>query len=269
MGAIFVDDLKEIPDGSTVVFSAHGVSQQVREEAELRDFNVVLDATCPLVTKVHMEVARQSKKGYECVLIGHADHVEVEGTLGQYKNPNGGIYLVENIEDVQKLQVKDPANLFYTSQTTLSVDDTAKIIAALKAKYPQINGPRRDDICYATQNRQDAVKTLAAKADVVLVVGSVASSNSNRLQELSQNLGTPAYLLDNPNMIDWNWFVGVKSIGITAGASAPDILVKQIIQAVSAQIHIEETIEIAGIEENMVFSMPKELRMVEIKKELC
>lgn len=264
-GAIFVDELTQIPDGSVVIFSAHGVSQQVREDAQQRNFTLVLDATCPLVTKVHMEVMRQSKKGHECVLIGHAGHAEVEGTLGQYKNPEGAIYLIENIADVKKLAVKDPDNLFYVSQTTLSVEDTAQIIDALKLKFPNIQGPRRDDICYATQNRQDAVKALAQISDVVLVVGSVNSSNSNRLRELSETLGTPAYLLDKPELIDWDWFKDANNIGITAGASAPDVLVQKVIQAVKENMAIKETKEITGIEENISFSMPRELRDVTVK----
>lgn len=264
-GAIFVDELESIPEGSVVIFSAHGVSQQVREEAAKRRFEVVLDATCPLVSKVHMEVVRQSKKGYECVLIGHAGHAEVEGTLGQYKNPNGAIYLVENRKDVEKLQVKDPEHLCYVTQTTLSVEETLGIIEALKAKFPLIQGPKRDDICYATQNRQDAVKILAAKVEVMLVVGSVNSSNSNRLRELSIDLGTPAYLLDTPDLMDWSWFKGVTSIGVTAGASAPDVLVKQVIDSLMARLPIESIEEIVGIEENMAFSMPKELREIAIE----
>lgn len=263
-GAIFVDDLSDIPNNSIVIFSAHGVSQQVREEAAARNFTVVLDATCPLVTKVHMEVVRQSKKGHECILIGHAGHAEVEGTLGQYKNPEGGIYLVEDLEDVENLQVKDPANLCYVTQTTLSVDETVRIIDALKIKFEHIKGPRRDDICYATQNRQDAVKILAKQSDVVLVVGSVNSSNSSRLRELSENLGTPAFLLDKPELIDWAWFKEAKNIGITAGASAPDILVKQVIKALEDNLPVSEIKEITGIEENISFSMPRELREVKI-----
>lgn len=264
-GAIFVDELDLIPEGSIVIFSAHGVSQAVREEAAKRNFQIVLDATCPLVTKVHMEVVRQSKKGYECVLIGHAGHAEVEGTLGQYKNPEGAIYLVENLADVERLEVKDPNNVFYVTQTTLSVEDTVAIIEALKAKFPLIQGPKRDDICYATQNRQDAVRILASKVDVLLVVGSVNSSNSSRLRELSDDLGTPAYLLDKPELIDWDWFHGVSNIGITAGASAPDVLVKQVIDVLKAHLPITETKEVKGIEENMAFSMPKELREVTIE----
>lgn len=264
-GAIFVDELDGIPDGSTVIFSAHGVSQHVREEAAKRQFNVVLDATCPLVTKVHMEVVRQSKKGHECVLIGHAGHAEVEGTLGQYKNPEGGIYLVEDLEDVEALQIKNPEHLSYMTQTTLSVDDTQRIIDALRIKFPMIKGPRKDDICYATQNRQDAVKILAKQCDVVLVVGSINSSNSNRLRELSENLGTPAFLLDKPELIDWQWFEGAKAIGITAGASAPDILVKQVIGTLQENLPVREIKELLGIEENVSFSMPRELREIKIK----
>lgn len=263
-GAIFVDELDAIPDGSTVIFSAHGVSQQVRIDAQNRGFNMVLDATCPLVTKVHMEVVRQSKKGHECILIGHAGHAEVEGTLGQYKNPEGAIYLVEDLEDVEALVVKNSDELCYVTQTTLSVEDTQQIIEALKEKFPKIQGPRRDDICYATQNRQDAVKLLAEQADVVLVVGSVNSSNSNRLRELSEQLGTPAYLLDKPEMIDWDWFEGITSIGITAGASAPDVLVKAVIQALEDNLEVIATEELKGIEENVSFAMPRELREVKI-----
>jgi 4-hydroxy-3-methylbut-2-enyl diphosphate reductase len=263
-GAVFVDELSEIPEGSVVIFSAHGVSQQVREEAAKRQFHIVLDATCPLVSKVHMEVVRQSKKGYECVLIGHAGHAEVEGTLGQYKNQEGGIYLIENVQDVEKLHVKDPSHLFYVTQTTLSVEETVEIIKALKVKFPLIQGPKRDDICYATQNRQDAVKILAKKVQVMLVVGSVNSSNSSRLSELSQDLGTPAYLLDAPEMIEWAWFEGVTDIGVTAGASAPDVLVKQVIDTLMAHLPIETIEEVRGIDENMAFSMPKELRDIKI-----
>lgn len=259
-GAIFVNELNDIPEGAIVIFSAHGVSQQVREEAARRKFQMVLDATCPLVTKVHMEVVRQSKKGHECILIGHAGHAEVEGTLGQYKNPNGAIYLVENREDVERLVVNDPKNLFYVTQTTLSVEETAAIVQALKLKFPDIQGPRRDDICYATQNRQDAVRALAAQVEVMLVVGSENSSNSNRLRELSVDLGTPAYLLDAPEMIDWSWFEGVETIGITAGASAPESLVKQVIDVLMETLGITELSEWQGIEENMAFSMPRELR---------
>lgn len=264
-GAVFVDELENIPEGSIVIFSAHGVSQSVREEAAKRNFQIVLDATCPLVTKVHMEVVRQSKKGYECILIGHAGHAEVEGTLGQYKNPNGAIYLVENLDDVKALEINDPSHLFYVTQTTLSVEETVAIVDALKVKFPLIQGPKRDDICYATQNRQDAVKLLASRVDIMLVVGSVNSSNSNRLRELSDDLGTTAYLLDKPELIDWNWFNDVKNIGVTAGASAPDVLVKQVIDTLKAHLPIAEIKEVKGIEENMAFSMPKELREIVIQ----
>ncbi len=264
-GAIFIDELAGIPDNSIVIFSAHGVSQAVREEATRRNFTVVLDATCPLVTKVHMEVARQSRKGHECILIGHAGHAEVEGTLGQYKNPQGGIYLVEDLADVAALKVKDPSNLYYVTQTTLSVEDTQQIIAALKEKFPQIGGPKRDDICYATQNRQDAVRALAEKCDVVLVVGSVASSNSNRLRELSEDLGTTAYLLDEIAMIDWGWFEHAHTIGITAGASAPEVLVQEVISALKQKYNIEHVKVLEGIEENISFSMPRELREIKIE----
>lgn len=260
-GAIFVDSLDQIPDKSIVIFSAHGVSQAVREEANQRGFELVLDATCPLVTKVHMEVVRQSKKGHECILIGHAHHAEVEGTLGQYNHPTGGIYLVENIEDVACLVVQDPNHLYYVTQTTLSVEDTRQIIAALKARFPLIQGPRRDDICYATQNRQDAVRMLAQKSDMVLVIGSVNSSNSNRLRELAESLGAPAYLLDAPDMIQWEWFHHVHTIGITAGASAPDILINQVIDALAQRLNVTVQ-ELKGIEENIAFSLPKELRLL-------
>jgi 4-hydroxy-3-methylbut-2-enyl diphosphate reductase len=211
-----------------------------------------------------MEVSRQSKKGSECILIGHAGHAEVEGTLGQYKNPDGAIYLVETLADVEKLTVKNPSALYYVTQTTLSVEDTQQMIQALKKKFPDIEGPKRDDICYATQNRQDAVKLLAEQSDVVLVVGSVNSSNSNRLSELVQQLGTPAYLLDSPALIQWEWFDKVTSIGVTAGASAPDVLVKKIIQTLQEKLPITAIEELKGIEENMTFSMPRELRDVKI-----
>ena len=227
-GAIFVEELHEVPDDHIVIFSAHGVSQAVRQEAKDRGLKV-FDATCPLVTKVHMEVTRASRKGHECVLIGHAGHPEVEGTMGQYKNENGGIYLVESPEDVEKLEVKDPKNLHYMSQTTLSVDDTADVIEALRQKFPDINGPRKDDICYATQNRQDAVRELAGDADIMLVVGARNSSNSNRLRELSEKMGTPAYLIDDASCIDKSWLEGKEKVAVTAGASAPEVLVQEVI----------------------------------------
>ncbi len=257
-GAIFTDDLNDIPEGSIVIFSAHGVSQQVRTDSELRQFKV-FDATCPLVTKVHMEVARYSREGWECVLIGHAGHPEVEGTMGQYDSSDGGIYLVENEHDVAKLMVKNPQKLTYVTQTTLSVDDTDRIIAALRAKYPEIKGPRREDICYATQNRQDAVKELAHQSDVVIVVGSINSSNSNRLKELAERLGCEAYLVDNADQIDLNWVKDKATVGVTAGASAPEILVQQVVARLK-EWGGETSTELKGREENIVFALPKELR---------
>jgi 4-hydroxy-3-methylbut-2-enyl diphosphate reductase len=262
-GAIFVEEIKEVPDDVIVIFSAHGVSQAVRKEAEDRGLKI-FDATCPLVTKVHMEVARYSRDGLECILIGHAGHPEVEGTMGQYDARKGGaIYLVEDEQDVAKLEVKDPSRLAFVTQTTLSMDDTARVIDALRARFPAIDGPRKDDICYATQNRQDAVKELAAGCDLVLVVGSPNSSNSNRLRELSERMGTPAYLIDGAEEIQPAWLEGIKHIGITAGASAPDILVRQVIQRLHG-MGATGAEELAGQAENIVFSMPKELRVVSL-----
>jgi len=262
-GAIFVDELHEIPDDVVVIFSAHGVSRAVQEEAKARNLKV-FDATCPLVTKVHMEVLRYSRDGRECVLIGHAGHPEVEGTMGQYDTSTGGtIYLVENEEDVARLQVKDPSRLAFVTQTTLSMDDTAKVIDALREHFPLIEGPRKDDICYATQNRQDAVKQLASECDLVLVVGSPNSSNSNRLRELSDRMGTPAYLIDGAEEIRPEWLEGVTNIGVTAGASAPDVLVQQVIRHLRDS-GADSVQELDGREENIVFSMPKELRVKEI-----
>lgn len=262
-GAVFVDELHEIPDDVIVIFSAHGVSKAVQDEAAERGLKV-FDATCPLVTKVHMEVLRYSRDGRECVLIGHAGHPEVEGTMGQYDTSNGGtIYLVENEDDVARLQVKDPNRLAFVTQTTLSMDDTAKVIDALRKHFPAIEGPRKDDICYATQNRQDAVKQLAGECDLVLVVGSPNSSNSNRLRELSDRMGTPAYLIDGADEIRPEWLEGVSTIGVTAGASAPDILVQQVIQHLRDS-GADSVTELAGREENIVFSMPKELRVVQV-----
>lgn len=228
-GAVFVDELDEVPDDAIVIFSAHGVSQAVREHAKQRGLKV-FDATCPLVTKVHMEVTRASRKGIECILIGHAGHPEVEGTMGQYDNPEGGIYLVESVEDVEKLQVKNPAQLCFSSQTTLSVDDTADVIDALRKRFPDIEGPRKDDICYATQNRQDAVRELSAKTELLLVVGAKNSSNSNRLRELAEKMGCRSYLIDTAADIQQDWLKDVKSVGVTAGASAPEVLVQQVVQ---------------------------------------
>lgn len=257
-GAIFVEELHEVPDDHIVIFSAHGVSQAVRQEAKDRGLKV-FDATCPLVTKVHMEVTRASRKGHECVLIGHAGHPEVEGTMGQYKNEEGGIYLVESPEDVEKLEVKDPKNLHYMSQTTLSVDDTADVIEALRQKFPEINGPRKDDICYATQNRQDAVRELASDADIMLVVGARNSSNSNRLRELSEKMGTPAYLIDDANCIDKTWLEGKEKVAVTAGASAPEVLVQEVIAKLQSWGG-KTAVELSGREENITFSIPPELR---------
>ncbi|WP_100643298.1 4-hydroxy-3-methylbut-2-enyl diphosphate reductase [Alteromonas facilis] len=261
-GAIFVDEVAEVPDDSIVIFSAHGVSQKVRQEADERGLKV-FDATCPLVTKVHMEVTRASKRGTECILIGHAGHPEVEGTMGQYHNPQGGIYLVESIEDVAKLTVKDTANLYYCSQTTLSVDDTAEVIDALRERFPMIEGPRKDDICYATQNRQDAVRELAAECDVVLVVGAQNSSNSNRLRELAEKIGSKAYLIDGASCIKVDWLDGVEHIGVTAGASAPEVLVQDVIERLKT-LGATSATERQGREENVEFAVPKELRVKQI-----
>ena len=262
-GAVFVEEIDQVPDDVIVIFSAHGVSQAVRQQAEDRGLKV-FDATCPLVTKVHMEVTRYSRDGRECILIGHAGHPEVEGTMGQYDASNGGaIYLVEDENDVARLSVRDPQRLAFVTQTTLSMDDTAKVIDALRARFPAIDGPRKDDICYATQNRQDAVKQLAVECDVVLVVGSPNSSNSNRLRELSERIGTPAYLIDGASEIQAAWLQGVGKIGVTAGASAPDVLVRQVIEHLHAQ-GATGAEELAGKEENIVFSVPKELRIVDL-----
>jgi 4-hydroxy-3-methylbut-2-enyl diphosphate reductase len=258
-GAIFVDELHEIPDDVIVIFSAHGVSQAVRDEADDRNLKV-FDATCPLVTKVHMEVVRYSRDGSECVLIGHEGHPEVEGTMGQYRSRDGGqIYLVENESDVAKLQVQHPENLAYVTQTTLSIDDTSRVINALRKRFPTIQGPKKDDICYATQNRQDAVKQLALECDLVLVVGSPNSSNSNRLRELAERCGSTAFLIDNASDISSDWLNEKKSIGVTAGASAPEVLVKDVVEVLE-KMGAKSPTEIAGQEENIRFSMPKELR---------
>lgn len=258
-GAVFVEELDEVPGDSIVIFSAHGVSQAVRKEADRRHLQV-FDATCPLVTKVHMEVVRYSRKGHECVLIGHAGHPEVEGTMGQYDVSTGGaIYLVENEADVDNLQVRDPENLAYVSQTTLSVDDTARIIDALRRRFPAIHGPRKDDICYATQNRQDAVKQLALETDLVLVVGSVNSSNSNRLRELAERCGARAHLIDDENDINPAWLKGIARIGVTAGASAPEVLVQKVVSRLRA-LGAELPAELPGEIENIRFSLPKALQ---------
>lgn len=257
-GAIFTDFLDEVPEGSTLIFSAHGVSQDVRQEAKQRGLKV-FDATCPLVTKVHMEVARCARRGEECILIGHAGHPEVEGTMGQYDNPDAGIYLVEKLADVAKLTLKNPDNCMYVTQTTLSVDDTIEIIAALRKRYPSIRSPKKADICYATQNRQDAVKQLAEQCDLVIVVGSETSSNSNRLKELAERLGRPAYLIDDIEMLQPQWFSADSTIGITAGASAPESLVQAVVNRLK-EWGVNEVQEMQGKEESIVFVLPKELR---------
>ncbi|MCP3908008.1 MAG: 4-hydroxy-3-methylbut-2-enyl diphosphate reductase [Oceanicoccus sp.] len=258
-GAVFVDELDEVPDDTIVIFSAHGVSLAVQDEAKRRGLKV-FDATCPLVTKVHMEVAKYSQEGQECVLIGHKGHPEVEGTMGQYDHSQGGeIYLVEDVEQVNTLVVGNPEALAYVTQTTLSVDDTAQVIDALRQQYPSIKGPRKDDICYATQNRQDAVKQLASECDLMLVVGSPNSSNSNRLSELAGRMGTESYLVDTAEDIDPVWLKGKTTIGITAGASAPEVLVKQVIDGL-CELGAQPPEEMQGREENITFSLPKELR---------
>lgn len=258
-GAVFVDELDEVPDGVIVIFSAHGVSQAVQREAARRGLRV-FDATCPLVTKVHMEVARYSRQGRECILIGHAGHPEVEGTMGQYEASNGGrIYLVESVEQVAELSVRNPGELSYVTQTTLSVDDTANIIDALRRRFAAIQGPRKDDICYATQNRQDAVKQLALECDLVLVVGSPNSSNSNRLAELARRIGTTAYLIDSAADIRAEWLAGRRVIGVTAGASAPETLVLNVVNRLQA-LGAEAPEEMSGRIETITFSMPRELR---------
>ncbi|ABE57846.1 4-hydroxy-3-methylbut-2-enyl diphosphate reductase [Chromohalobacter israelensis] len=258
-GAVFVEELHEVPDDVIVIFSAHGVSRAVQQEAERRGLRI-FDATCPLVTKVHMEVLRYAKRGQECVLIGHAGHPEVEGTMGRYDTSFGGqIYLVEDEADVENLEVNGPERLAFVTQTTLSMDDTSRVIDALRAKFPQIDGPRKDDICYATQNRQDAVRGLASESDLVLVVGSPNSSNSNRLRELAERTGTPAYLIDTAEQIRPEWLTDVSAIGITAGASAPEVLVQAVIERLQS-LGAEAPDELAGQAENITFSMPQELR---------
>ena len=260
-GAIFVEELDEVPDGATVIFSAHGVSKAVRDEAERRGLKV-FDATCPLVTKVHLEVARHCRAGRDVVLIGHEGHPEVEGTMGQWRREAGlgQIYLVEDNDDVEALDVGQPENLAYTTQTTLSVDDTRGVIEALRAKFPAIQGPKNDDICYATQNRQDAVRELAAKCDLVLVVGSVNSSNSNRLRELAEREGVEAYLIDGAVEINPKWVEGRQRVGVTAGASAPEVLVRGVIERLR-ELGARHVSELDGEPEDMVFALPKELRL--------
>jgi 4-hydroxy-3-methylbut-2-enyl diphosphate reductase len=258
-GSVFVDELDEVPDGATVIFSAHGVSRAVHEEGRRRGLRV-FDATCPLVTKVHLEVSGHAAAGRECILIGHKGHPEVEGTMGQYDTSGGGaMYLVETPGDVRGLQVRHPENIAFVTQTTLSVDDTLRVIAALRERFPEIRGPRRDDICYATQNRQDAVKALAARCDVILVVGSPNSSNSNRLRELAGNLGVPAYLVDEAAQIEQAWLAGVESVGVTAGASAPELVVSSVVEKLCSWGGelVEGT---QGRREQVTFSLPGALR---------
>ena len=261
-GAIFVEELSEVPDGAIVIFSAHGVSQAVRQEAKERNLKV-FDATCPLVTKVHMQVARASRKGTKAILIGHKGHPEVEGTMGQYGNQEGGIYLIESVEDIAHLPVQQDDDLTFMTQTTLSLDDTAEAITALKEKYPAIQGPHKNDICYATTNRQQAVRELAKQSDLVVVVGSKNSSNSNRLAELASRMGVASKLIDDPNDIQPNWFDGVQTIGVTAGASAPEELVQSVISRLK-EFGVTTVEELQGLEENMFFEVPKELRVKEV-----
>ena len=262
-GAIFVDELAQVPLNGTVVFSAHGVSRAVRADAEARGLRV-FDATCPLVTKVHLEVAKMREQGREIVMIGHSGHPEVEGTMGQ---SDDGIYLVESVADVEHLRVADPANLAYVTQTTLSVDDAAAIVDALKRRFPSIVGPKRDDICYATQNRQDAVKFMAPRCDVIIVVGSPNSSNSNRLREVAANLGTPAYMIDRADELNGEWLVGKRHVGVTAGASAPEVLVREVIARL-AELGVSEVAELDGVVERVVFPMPKGLAVRVAEKAL-
>ena len=259
-GAVFVEELDEVPDDSIVIFSAHGVAKTVREMAKSRALKV-FDATCPLVTKVHMEVHRASRKGSEAVLIGHAGHPEVIGTMGQYENTEGGMYLVETPEDVARLKVKNPDDLCFVTQTTLSVDETSDVIDALRKHFPKIQGPRKDDICYATQNRQDAVREMAGLVDAMLVVGSRNSSNSNRLRELAEKVGARAYLIDDASMIEASWLEGVERIGVTAGASAPEVLVQNVIARLR-ELGGKIVTEHPGREENVVFEVPPELRIL-------
>ena len=261
-GAIFVEELSEVPDGAIVIFSAHGVSQAVRQEAKDRQLKV-FDATCPLVTKVHMQVARASRKGTKAILIGHKGHPEVEGTMGQYNNAEGGIFLIESVEDIARLPVQESDDLTFMTQTTLSLDDTAETISALKDKYPAIQGPHKNDICYATTNRQEAVRELAKQCDLVVVVGSKNSSNSNRLAELASRMGVKSKLIDDPNDVTVDWFEDVETIGVTAGASAPEELVQSVIARLK-EFGADTIEELQGLEENMFFEVPKELRIKEV-----
>nr|WP_313060025.1 4-hydroxy-3-methylbut-2-enyl diphosphate reductase [Moraxella sp. CTOTU49097] len=263
-GAVFVEELDEVPDGAIVIFSAHGVSKAVEDEAERRDLTV-FDATCPLVTKVHIEVNKFAKTGVDAVLIGHAGHPEVEGTMGRFDPQYGGrIHLIEDVVDVANLDLPTDTDLAFVTQTTLSMDDTAEVIDALKNKFPKIHAPRKDDICYATQNRQDAVKELAARCQVVLVVGSPNSSNSNRLRELAERLGAKAHLIDNAGEMQRDWFVGVDTVGVTAGASAPEVLIQEVLDTLQSWGG-EKPEELSGILENVIFSLPKALRSPQLR----
>jgi 4-hydroxy-3-methylbut-2-en-1-yl diphosphate reductase len=259
LGAVFVQELDEVPDGATVIFSAHGVARAVQEEARRRDLRV-FDATCPLVTKVHMEVVRFARDGREVILIGHAGHPEVEGTMGQFDDADGGrISLVEDVSDVERIEVTDPSRVGVVTQTTLSVDDTADVLDALKRRFPTLTTPRKEDICYATQNRQDAVKTLVSRCDVVVVVGSKASSNSNRLREIAEKAGIPGFLVDGPEDLERGWFEGRECVGVTAGASAPELLVQRVVARLR-DWGGSDAEEIVGREESVVFALPRELR---------
>jgi 4-hydroxy-3-methylbut-2-en-1-yl diphosphate reductase len=266
MGAVFVEELNEVPDDATVIFSAHGVSRAVQEEAKRRELKV-FDATCPLVTKVHMEVARYAREGRDVVLIGHEGHPEVEGTMGQFDTTNGGrILLVETPEDVDNISVRDPSQLAFVTQTTLSVDDTQRVVDALKRRFPEMASPRKEDICYATQNRQDAVKQLVERCDLILVVGSPTSSNSNRLREIAEKAGIPGYLIDGPEDLRQEWFAGKRTVGVTAGASAPELLVERVV-AKLREWGGEAPVNLDGQPESVVFSLPKELRVAFMPRE--
>lgn len=260
MGAVFVEELSEVPDDATVIFSAHGVSRAVQDEARGRGLKV-FDATCPLVTKVHMEVARYAREGRDVILIGHAGHPEVEGTMGQFDASFGGhILLVETPEDVAHLDIADPARLAFVTQTTLSVDDTQRVVDALRARFPQLANPRKEDICYATQNRQDAVKQLVERCDLILVVGSPSSSNSNRLREIAEKAGIPGYLIDGPEDLQRQWFDGKRAVGVTAGASAPEVLVERVVAKIREWGGVAP-VDLIGQQESVVFSLPRELRL--------
>ncbi|HUI62638.1 MAG TPA: 4-hydroxy-3-methylbut-2-enyl diphosphate reductase [Steroidobacteraceae bacterium] len=266
LGAVFVEELQDVPPGGTVIFSAHGVSSAVEDEARTRGLTV-FDATCPLVTKVHMEVQRYAREGRDVILIGHAGHPEIEGTMGRFDPSQGGrIYLIQSVADVERFQARDPANLAFVTQTTLSMDDTMEIVAALRGRFPLLATPRKEDICYATQNRQDAVKKLLERCDVIVVVGSRASSNSNRLRELADRAGVSGYLVDGPDDLDRSWFTGKKAIGVTAGASAPELLVQRVVERLRSW-GAEVPEEVIGREENVYFALPRELRVETVIKE--